>query len=105
MTNVLLNIFLYLWLIHNAMEKLSVVIITYNEEKNIKRCLDSVVPVADEIVVVDSFSTDDTEAICRKYDVRFFKQKFLPSFNKWYFIPLKYSLNRTFVNVFLIVVF
>ena len=59
------------------MVKLSVVIITYNEEKNIRRCLDSVVPVADEIVVVDSFSTDNTETICRNYEVRFFKQEFL----------------------------
>lgn len=59
------------------MEKLSVLIITFNEEKNIKRCLDSVKDVADEIVVVDSFSTDGTEEICKKYDVRFIKQKFL----------------------------
>jgi len=34
--------------------KLSVVIITYNEERNIERCLKSVVNIADEIVVVDS---------------------------------------------------
>ena len=36
------------------MPKLSVVIITHNEEQNILRCLESVKPVADEIVVVDS---------------------------------------------------
>ena len=44
--------------------KLSVVIITYNEERNIERCLKSIVDIADEIVVVDSFSTDRTEEIC-----------------------------------------
>ena len=38
--------------------QISAVIITYNEETNIKRCLDSLVSVADEIVVVDSYSTD-----------------------------------------------
>ena len=38
--------------------KLSAVIITYNEEKNLKRCILSLLDVADEIVVVDSFSTD-----------------------------------------------
>jgi len=43
------------------MIKLSVVIITYNEEKNIGRCLDSVIELADDIVVVDSYSTDKTE--------------------------------------------
>ncbi|PGH39940.1 MAG: glycosyl transferase, partial [Candidatus Nephrothrix sp. EaCA] len=40
------------------MNKISAVIITYNEEKNIARCIDSVRAVADEIVVADSFSTD-----------------------------------------------
>ena len=45
------------------MLKLSVVIITYNEEKNIARCLDSVLSIADEIVVVDSYSKDDTNCM------------------------------------------
>ncbi len=46
------------------MQALSVVIITYNEEKNISRCLQSVSAVADEIIVVDSFSDDETVNIC-----------------------------------------
>lgn len=58
------------------MIKLSVVIITFNEEQNIARCLDSVKDVADEIVVVDSFSTDETEEICNRYNVRFIKNPF-----------------------------
>lgn len=49
------------------MHTLSVVIITLNEERNIKRCLDSVVLVADEIIVVDSFSSDATETVCGQY--------------------------------------
>lgn len=56
--------------------KLSVVIISYNEEKDIERCLKSVKGVADEIVVVDSFSTDKTEEICRNYNVKFVQHKF-----------------------------
>jgi glycosyltransferase involved in cell wall biosynthesis len=55
---------------------LSVVIITYNEEKNIGRCLDSVVDFADEIVIVDSFSKDKTKEICSKYNVKFVEHKF-----------------------------
>lgn len=43
------------------MVKLSVVIITFNEEKNIGRCIDSVLPIADEVLVVDSFSKDNTK--------------------------------------------
>jgi len=59
------------------MPAISVVIITYNEEKNIERCIRSVEGVADEIVVVDSFSTDKTQEICEKYQVRFLKNKFV----------------------------
>ncbi len=59
------------------MIKLSGVIITFNEERNIEKCLQSLVNVVDEIVVVDSFSTDNTKAICAKYNVKFIEQKFL----------------------------
>ena len=59
------------------MNSISVVIITFNEERNIKRCLDSVVPIADEIIVVDSHSTDATEAICDRYGAKFFTQDWL----------------------------
>lgn len=45
------------------MEKLSVVIITYNEEKNISRCIDTVKNLADEILILDSNSTDRTVTI------------------------------------------
>jgi glycosyltransferase involved in cell wall biosynthesis len=58
------------------MIKLSVVIITFNEEKNIGRCLESVVEIADEIVVVDSRSTDKTRQICEKYGVKFIEHDF-----------------------------
>lgn len=57
------------------MESLSAVIITFNEEKNIKRCLKSLQNVADEIIVVDSFSTDQTEAICQSFNVKFHKME------------------------------
>lgn len=53
------------------MELLSAVIITGNEERNIVRCLESLKGVADEIVVVDAFSTDNTPSICRQYGVTF----------------------------------
>jgi len=59
------------------MVKLSGVIITYNEERKIETCLASLIDVVDEIVVVDSFSTDRTEEICAKFNVKFVKQKFL----------------------------
>ncbi len=59
------------------MPKLSVVIITLNEERNIGRCIESALPVADEILVVDSFSTDRTEEIVRSYGARFIQHEFV----------------------------
>ncbi|OFY50990.1 MAG: glycosyl transferase [Bacteroidetes bacterium GWF2_41_31] len=59
------------------MIKLSAVIITFNEEHNIERCLNSLKGIADEIIVVDSFSTDRTAGICKDAGVRFIEQKWL----------------------------
>ena len=59
------------------MQKLSVVVITLNEERNIKRCLESVRNIADEIIVVDSFSTDATEHICKEMGASFYSEKWL----------------------------
>jgi glycosyltransferase involved in cell wall biosynthesis len=56
--------------------KLSAAIITYNEERNIERCLLSLKDIADEIVVVDSFSTDRTEEICLKHHAIFISHTF-----------------------------
>ncbi len=59
------------------MPEISAVIITYNEEKYIEQCINSTLDVADEIVVVDSYSTDRTPEICKKLGVKFVQQKFL----------------------------
>ncbi|MFT6970527.1 MAG: glycosyltransferase involved in cell wall biosynthesis [Roseivirga sp.] len=58
------------------MTPISAVIITFNEERNIGRCLDSLEGVVEDIVVVDSFSTDKTETICREKGVRFVQNAF-----------------------------
>ncbi len=58
------------------MELLSVVIITYNEERNIGRCIDSVKEVADEIVLLDSFSTDKTVQIAEEKGAYVYRQHF-----------------------------
>lgn len=57
-------------------KKISACIITFNEEQHIRRCLDSV-RWCDEIVVVDSFSTDRTEEICREFTDAFYRQEWL----------------------------
>jgi glycosyltransferase involved in cell wall biosynthesis len=56
--------------------QLTVAIITYNEENNIGRCISSVLPIADEVLVVDSFSTDKTEEIAKSMGARFIAHPF-----------------------------
>lgn len=56
--------------------KISGIIITYNEEKYIERCLSSMINIVDEIIVVDSYSTDRTKEICEKFNVTFIERKF-----------------------------
>ena len=46
---------------------LSVIILTYNEELHIRRCIENVLPVAKEIFLIDSFSTDRTLEIAQEY--------------------------------------
>jgi glycosyltransferase involved in cell wall biosynthesis len=59
------------------MRGLSVAIITFNEEANLPECLASVEGIADEILVLDSFSADRTEAIARAHPkVRFLQHAF-----------------------------
>jgi len=55
--------------------KVSVFIITKNEEANIERCLESV-KWSNEIVVVDSFSTDLTVELCKKYTDKVSQREF-----------------------------
>lgn len=47
---------------------LSVIILTYNEEIHIRRCLENICPIAKKVIVVDSPSTDSTVAICHEFD-------------------------------------
>lgn len=52
----------------NDRVKITFGIITFNEEKNLARCLASIQSVADEILIVDSCSTDRTRAIAEAYN-------------------------------------
>lgn len=58
------------------MIKLSAVIITLNEERCIERCIDSLIDVADEIIVIDSYSTDSTVSICETKGARVIMHEF-----------------------------
>lgn len=77
---------------------ISVIILTYNEEENIEECLKSIYGWVDEIFIVDSFSTDKTLALARKYTDKVYEHAFanfaqqrnwsqdnLPIRNEWIF--------------------
>lgn len=49
------------------MVDISVIILTYNEELHIARCLDNICPIAKEVFIIDSYSTDKTLEIARRY--------------------------------------
>ena len=59
------------------MPKISACVISYNEEKKLEDCLQSLQPLVDEIVVVDSISQDRTVEIARRYTDRIIDQPFL----------------------------
>ncbi len=59
------------------MDKISAVVITKNEERNIERCIIALQQVVDEIVIVDSGSTDNTKSICEKYNVKFIQKEWM----------------------------
>ena len=50
--------------------KLTVLVLTFNEELHLARCLQSILPLTNDIVVVDCFSQDKTIAIAKQYGVR-----------------------------------
>jgi glycosyltransferase involved in cell wall biosynthesis len=60
---------------------ISVVLATYNEEANLKRCLKSVQSWADEMIVVDGSSTDETRQIAREQGAKVIKTSNKPNFH------------------------
>src|SRR5690606_41261771 len=58
-----------------AINKLSAVIISLNEERDIGRCLESLVDVCDEIIVLDAYSSDRTDDSCRAAGVTFVQRE------------------------------
>jgi len=97
--------------------KIAFIILTYNEEMHIKRCLESIKPYANEIYLIDSFSEDQTVEIAKLYDVEILQNKFVnqseqlnwalsninPS-SEWIFridadeyLPSNYSLDKDLI--------
>jgi len=72
---------------------ISAVVLTKNEEKNIKNCLESV-SFCDEVVIIDDFSTDRTEKISKRYGAKVIKRKLANDFSKQRNIGLEKALGK-----------
>ena len=73
------------------MKTLSVCMIVKDEEKNINRCLDSVKKISDEIIIVDTGSTDRTIEICKNYYAKIIKHKWNNDFSEARNISINYA--------------
>lgn len=73
--------------------KLSVIIPCKDEEKNISFCIESILPIADEILVADSGSSDKTMEIARQYGSRIIEREYINSanFKNWAIPQAKYE--------------
>ena len=60
---------------------ISLCMITKNEEKNIKNCLESAMSLADEIIIVDTGSTDNTKSICQSFNAKIYDHPWNDNFS------------------------
>ncbi|MBN1270668.1 MAG: glycosyltransferase [Candidatus Aminicenantes bacterium] len=74
-------------------ENISACIITKNAEKTLERCLKSLKGIAEEIIIVDTGSTDNTLAVSRKYTNRFYKASFNRNFSEIRNKAAQYATN------------
>ena len=81
------------------MTDLTVIILTKNEEKNIEKCIKSFKDIAKRFVVVDSYSNDNTEKICKSINENLIKEGISLDFyqNEWidYATQLNWGINNT----------
>jgi len=62
---------------------LSIIILTYNDQLNIENCLKSICSVTDDIIIIDSYSSDDTLKICQSYCCKIYQNKFINQANQF----------------------
>jgi glycosyltransferase involved in cell wall biosynthesis len=76
----------------------SIIVLTYNEENNIRRCLESIKDFAGEIFLLDSLSTDQTLEIAREYPAKIFQNPFVDWVQQrnWALANLPFSYDWAF---------
>tara|TARA_X000000368_G_C23037390_1_gene715184 strand:+ start:233 stop:1090 length:858 start_codon:yes stop_codon:yes gene_type:complete len=76
---------------------LTVIMITYNEEHNMEKVLKNLKGWAKEVIVLDSYSTDKTLNIARKFKAKIFKRKFKNFSDQWNFAVKNLPINTKWV--------
>ena len=74
----------------NSKLPITAIVMTYNEERNLRACLESVKDYVDDLIIVDSFSDDKTEEIAKKYTNKFYQNKWI-NYSKQYLWDRKQS--------------
>lgn len=78
------------------MKDISAIILTYNEEIHIRRCLENVLSVVDDVFIIDSFSTDRTLEIAREYpNVHILQNKWENNYAKQFNWGLEHANIKT----------
>ena len=62
---------------NNSLADITAIILAYNEEKHIQRCIQSLKFYIKRIVVIDNYSTDNTLSILKKNNIEVFQNKFI----------------------------
>ena len=77
---------------------ITVIVLTHNEEVHLERCILSLIKKVKEIIIIDSYSTDNTRKISKKYNLRFYKHKFINHSNQlnWALKKIKFKTNWLF---------
>jgi glycosyltransferase involved in cell wall biosynthesis len=76
---------------------IGVILLTYNEEIHIKRCLDNLLLLTSNIYVVDSFSNDKTVAILDDYRVKYCQNEFLNHSNQLNFAIDSFPFETNYI--------
>lgn len=75
--------------------KIATIVLTYNEEIHLERCIKSIRGISKKIWIIDSFSNDKTSKISKKYNVKLFRRKFVNQSEQFNWaiklIPKKYD--------------
>lgn len=74
--------------------KIVAIVLTYNEEKHIQRCIKNLKSSNIEVIVVDSFSTDETRSICAAENVKFYQNSFVTHSQQFNWALTSLDLNK-----------